>query len=66
MTSATPDDPPDLGFASILDGTHAMQPDRRHTMCGFDLVPAGLPFGTDYLIRDVDCPACLNVLAAVG
>lgn len=64
MTSE-PDEALDLDFASIL-GVHAMQPDRRHTMCGYDMIPAGLPFGSGWLIRVVECPACLDVLAALG
>jgi hypothetical protein len=50
---------------SVL-GVHAMQPDRRHTMCGVDLIPEGLRAFPDLLAREVTCPVCLDVLAAVG
>lgn len=58
-------DPP---FAYIL-GTHRMAPDLRHTLCGFDFAPDGgkIPVTREFLRPHPNpCPACLDVLGAIG
>lgn len=58
-----------LTLAQAADlGTHAMDPDRRHTLCGFDLMGERKPDPPEDLDhhRVIECPLCLAVLAAVG
>jgi hypothetical protein len=57
----------DNAFGMIL-GVHRMAPDLRHTLCGFDLIPGGkLSVSREFLRVDRNsCPACLDVLGAIG
>jgi hypothetical protein len=50
-------------------GRHGMAPDRRHTLCGFDIAgERKLPDPPEDLDhhRVIECPLCLAMLAAVG
>jgi hypothetical protein len=69
-----PHDPPQLGGHWITPdvaadlGVHAMDPDRRHTLCGFDVMGQRKlpPPPLDFDPRPIECPLCRAVLAAVG
>jgi hypothetical protein len=55
----------DMPFAELL-GSHRMSPDLRHSLCGFD-VGAKIPVTRECLRVDPNpCPACLDVLGAIG
>lgn len=63
-----PKDPPLTPNEAAALGTHDMDPDRRHSLCGFDLAGERKmpPPPPDFERRPIECPLCRAVLAAVG